>query len=258
MKKKKLLEQERILLNIMIVLSILLILIPMDYKGNSQLWIKVFAVAFVLIVTLARFIVKLELKIIMKQYRNLGKVTLTSKEYKSVQTNEISTKLSYNRSPLASVTKVDVEIFEEALEKYMSSAFRTVNFTKKAQKALENLIQQVSDLQLAVSATHQRMLEKLDKRSSEWGKKLYDESRTFQREWELDIRKKRVSAIRNYFQKNNLIVNDIREISMGYYLVFISSDQYIIRVLADKIIDVYTLYSHENEHLFTPILLEEN
>lgn len=62
--------------------------------------------------------------------------------------------------------------------------------------------------------------------------------------------------IKHYFQKNNLIVTKIQEISGGYSLVYINSDQYIIRVVGDKVIDVYNWHSHENEIRSSPILID--
>lgn len=256
MKKDKWLEYERISLNVIIVLAILVILIPMDDKDGLQLLSKVLAGALILVVTLVRSMVKTELKIIMKQCRNLGKESLTSKEFNSGQTNEVSTIGSFIRPPLIRVTKNNAEIFEEALEKYMNSSWRTVNFTKKAQKAFDNLIQQIDEQQLTVSAFQQRMLENLDKRNADWEKNLHDESRAFGREWKLAFRKRQESVIKHYFQKNNLIVTKIQEISGRYSLVYINSDQYIIRVVGDKVIDVYNWHSHENEILSSPILIE--
>ncbi|MDT0067285.1 hypothetical protein QJV38_14195 [Listeria cossartiae subsp. cayugensis] len=256
MKKDKWLEYERISLNVIIVLAILVILIPMEDKDDSQLLIKVLAGALILGVTLARSMEKTELKIIMKRYRNLGKESLTSKKFNSGQTNEVSTIGSFIQPPLIRVTRVNVEIFEEALEKYMNSSWRTVNFTRKAQKAFDDLIQQIDEQRLAVSAFQQRMLENLDKRNADWEKNLHDESRLFDRESKLALRRRQESEIKHYFQKKNLIVTKIQEISMGYSLVYINSDQYIIRVVGDKVIDVYNWHSHENEMLSSPILIE--
>ncbi|MBC2184495.1 hypothetical protein HCB33_14130 [Listeria sp. FSL L7-0233] len=256
MKKDKWLEYKRISLNVIIVLAILVILIPMEDKDDSQLLIKVLAGALILGVTLARSMAKTELKIIMKRYRNLGKESLTSKKFNSGQTNEVSTIGSYIQPPLIRVTRVNVEIFEEALEKYMNSSWRTVNFTKKALKAFDDLIQQIDEQKQAILTYQQRMLENLDKRNADWEKNLHDESRSFEREWKLALRKRQESVIKHYFQKNNLIVTKIQEISMGYSLVYINSDQYIIRVVGDKIIDVYNWHSHENEMLSSPILIE--
>lgn len=142
MKKEKRLELNRRCTNVLIVLAILVILVPLDYKEDFQIWEKVIAGVYIVMVTSARFIEKKELKIIMKRYGHLGKDRFLSNEYKSVHTNEVNTLERFFYPPLIHISKVNVEIFEEALEKYKYSQWRTVRFTKKAQKALDNIIQQ--------------------------------------------------------------------------------------------------------------------
>ncbi|EAE7079972.1 hypothetical protein ACXKMY_002837 [Listeria monocytogenes] len=256
MKKDKWLEYERISLNAIIVLAIIVVLIPMVDKDDFEILSKVFAGAVILVVTLGRSMAKKELKLIMKQCRDHRKESLTSKEFNSDQTNVVSTIGSFIQPPVIRVTWKNVEIFEEAFEKYMNSSWRTVNFTKKAIKAFDDLIQQIDEQKQAILTYQQRKLENLNKRNEDWEKNLHDESRFFEREWKLALRKRQESVIKHYFQKNNLIVTKIQEISGGYSLVYINSDQYIIRVVGDKVIDVYNWHSHENEILSSPILIE--
>ncbi|EAC7104600.1 hypothetical protein FZ031_14635 [Listeria monocytogenes] len=124
------------------------------------------------------------------------------------------------------IEKGEVFLFQEAMNEYKNSIWRTIGFTEKAQVALDVFLDSYNNQQRNVKFRK----EEEEKNS---------ENRASLLELENVLYKKQTLAIKKHFLQEGMEVDDVRQLASNVYLVFANLSKYTVELKENKLIYLY-------------------